>query len=95
MSLTAIGSYTDITSQLISDADASPINFQVDRRAAGFHWSTAEVRLSGRAFDRLDWTVGGFYYTGKATTQAVSFPPIPWAFVAAIRFPPVSLPSLR
>ncbi len=77
--LTAIGSYTDITSQLTSDADASPINFQVTGGQQDFHWATAEVRLSGRASDRLDWTVGGFYYTGKATNrQAVSFPPIPF-----------------
>jgi iron complex outermembrane receptor protein len=76
--LTVIGSYTDITSQLTSDADASPLNFQVTGGQQDFLWSTGEVRLSGRAMDRLDWTVGAFYYTGKATNrQAVSFPPIP------------------
>jgi iron complex outermembrane recepter protein len=88
--LTAIASYTDITSQLTSDADASPINFQVTGGQQDFHWSTGELRLSGRAMDRLDWTVGGFYYTGKATNrQAVSFPPIPWGILrAAIGLPP-------
>ena len=58
MWLTVIGSYTDITSQLTSDADASPLNFQVTGGQQDFHWSTAEARLSGRALDRLDWTVG-------------------------------------
>lgn len=88
--LTAIASYTDITSQLTSDADASPINFQVTGGQQDFHWSTGEVRLSGRAMERLGWTVGAFYYTGKATNrQAVSFPPIPWGILrASIGFPP-------
>jgi iron complex outermembrane receptor protein len=88
--LTAIGSYTDITSQLTSDADASPINFQVTGGQQDFHWATGEVRLSGRAADRLDWTVGAFYYDGKATNrQLVSFPPIPYGILrAAIGFPP-------
>jgi hypothetical protein len=44
MRLTAIGSYTDITSQLTSDADASPLNFQVTGGQQDFHWSTGEVR---------------------------------------------------
>jgi iron complex outermembrane recepter protein len=90
LSLTAIASYTDIKSQLSSDADASPINFQVTGGQQDFHWSTGEVRLSGRAADRLDWTVGGFYYTGSATNrQSVSFPPIPYGILrASIGFPP-------
>jgi iron complex outermembrane receptor protein len=88
--LTAIASYTDITSQLTSDADASPFNFQTTGGQQDFHWSTGEVRLSGRAIDRVDWTIGAFYYSGKATNrQAVSFPPIPWGILrASIGFPP-------
>ncbi|HSD69680.1 MAG TPA: TonB-dependent receptor, partial [Woeseiaceae bacterium] len=80
MNLKTIASYTDITSQLTSDADASPFNFQTTGGQQDFHWSTVEVRLSGGALnDRLDWTVGGFYYTGKAANhQLVSFPPILW-----------------
>ena len=42
MGLTVIGSYTDITSQLTSDADASPLNFQVTGGQQDFHWSTAK-----------------------------------------------------
>jgi iron complex outermembrane receptor protein len=92
MNLTVIGSYTDIQSQLTSDADASPFNFQTTGGQQDFDWSTAEVRLSGRAMDRLDWTVGGFYYSGTAINrQAVSFPPIPWGILRTtpgIEFPP-------
>lgn len=89
-SLTAVASYTDITSQLSSDADASPFNFQTTAGQQDFHWSTAEVRLNGQATDSLAWTVGAFYYTGKATNrQAVSFPPIPWGILrASVGFPP-------
>jgi iron complex outermembrane receptor protein len=90
MELTVIGSYTDIESQLTSDADASPFNFQTTGGQQDFSWRTAEVRLSGRAMDRLDWTIGGFYYSGEAINrQAVSFPPIPWGILtASIGLPP-------
>ena len=85
VTLTAIASYTDIKSQLSSDADASPINFQVTAGQQDFDWVTGEVRLAGRAADRVDWTVGAFYYSGDATNrQAVSFPPIPFGIVAGI-----------
>ncbi len=85
MNLTVIGSYTDIESQLTSDADASPFNFQTTGGQQDRTWSTAEVRLNGRAMDRLDWTVGAFYYSGEAINrQAVSFPPIPWGALRPI-----------
>ena len=94
--LTAIGSYTDIKSQLTSDADASPINFQVTGGQQDFHWATGEVRLNGRAMDRLDWTLGLFYYDGKATNhQAVSFPPILWGvFRNILGLPPAVAASI-
>ena len=78
-SLTVIGSYTDIQSQLTSDADASPFNFQTTGGQQDFSWYTGEVRVSGRAADRVDWTVGAFYYKGTPINrQLVSFPPILW-----------------
>jgi iron complex outermembrane receptor protein len=95
--LTAIGSYTDITSQLSSDADASPFNFQTTAGQQDFHWSTGELRLSGGALeDRLDWTVGAFYYTGKAANhQLVSFPPILWGvFRNIVGLPPAVAVSI-
>jgi iron complex outermembrane receptor protein len=88
--LTVIAAYSDMTGQLTSDADASPLNLQVTGGQQDFRWSTEEVRLNGRAFDRTDWTVGGFYYSGNAVNrQAVSFPPIPYGILRnAIGFPP-------
>src|SRR5882672_9391698 len=90
MSLTAIGAYSVIRSQLTSDADASPMNLQVTGGQQDFRWSTGEVRLNWRAFDRMDWTFGAFYYSGSATNrQAVSFPPIPYGILRnTIGFPP-------
>jgi iron complex outermembrane receptor protein len=88
LSLAVIGAYSDMTGQLTSDADASPMNLQVTGGQQDFRWSTGEVRLSGG--DRLSWTVGAFYYDGNAVNrQAVSFPPIPYGILRnSIGFPP-------
>jgi iron complex outermembrane receptor protein len=96
MSLTVIGAYSDMTGQLTSDADASPLNLQVTGGQQDFRWSTGELRLSGRAFDRMDWTTGLFYYTSNAANrQAVSFPPILWGvFRNIVGLPPVVAASI-
>ena len=96
VSLTVIGAYSDMTGQLTSDADASPLNLQVTGGQQDFRWSTGELRLNGRAFDRMDWTVGGFYYDGTATNrQAVSFPPILWGvFRNIVGLPPFVAASI-
>ncbi len=96
MSLTAIGAYSAMTGQLSTDADASPMNLQVTGGQQDFHWSTGEVRLNGRAFDRVDWTAGAFYYTGSAANrQAVSFPPILWGvFRNIVGLPPFVAASI-
>jgi len=96
MSLTAIGAYSNLTAQLSTDADASPMNLQVAAGQQDFRWSTGEVRLNGRAFDRTDWTVGAFYYSGNAANrQAVSFPPILWGiFRNVVGLPPAVAVSI-
>src|SRR5690606_30663826 len=50
LAATVILSYNDMTGQLTSDADASPLNLQVTGGQQDFSWKTAEVRLSGRAW---------------------------------------------
>lgn len=96
MSLTAIAAYSDLTGQLTSDADASPLNLQVTGGQQDFRWSTGELRLSGRAFDKTNWTAGLFYYTSSAANrQAVSFPPILWGvFRNILGFPPAVAASI-
>ena len=77
--------YADITSTLVSDADGSPINVQSTSGVQTIDYTTVELRFSGRAFDRMDWTVGGFYYDGESVNnQVVSIPFL--GFVA--NFPP-------
>jgi iron complex outermembrane recepter protein len=72
---TVILAYTDIVARLATDADGSPLNIQLVDGVQTIDFTTAEVRLYGRAMDRFDWTVGGFYYDGKAVNdQMVSIP---------------------
>ena len=68
-------SHRSFDSAFATDADASPFNEQtVDGRQA-FVAKTAELRFSGRAMDKLDWTVGGFWLSGNFKTgQTVSIP---------------------
>ncbi|MEX2524794.1 MAG: TonB-dependent receptor [Gammaproteobacteria bacterium] len=76
-------SYREFNGQFATDADQSPINEQLVDGRQQFESFTGEVRFSGRAFDRLDWTVGGFYYDGKFTTgQTVSIPAFIFSGVA-------------
>jgi iron complex outermembrane receptor protein len=51
------------------DDDGSPINIQTVDGLQTVDWFTAELRFSGRAWDKLDWTVGGFYYNGNSLNE--------------------------
>lgn len=72
---TVILAYTDLTGTLSTDADGSPLNVQLVDGVQTIDYWTAEVRLFGQLMDRIDWTVGGFYYDGDAVNdQMVSIP---------------------
>ena len=72
---TAILAWTRGTSQFATDADGSPFNMQTVDGKEMIDSKTAELRFSGRLWDRMDYTVGGFYYHGKAENwQTVSIP---------------------
>jgi iron complex outermembrane receptor protein len=72
---TAIASYTDLLSTLVSDNDGSPLNVQQTYGVQTVDFYTLEGRLSGRLFDRTDWTAGVFYYRGQSINdQIVSIP---------------------
>ena len=75
MTLEAIASYREISGALATDADAGPLGVQtVDGYNLGETF-TGELRLSGRAMDRFDWTVGYFRYDGEwDNAQQVSIP---------------------
>jgi iron complex outermembrane receptor protein len=66
---TAILAYTDMSTTLSVDDDGSPINIQTVDGLQTVDWFTAELRFSGRWADKLDWTIGGFYYTGDSLNE--------------------------
>jgi iron complex outermembrane recepter protein len=94
--LTAIAAYTSLTSQLTSDADASPMNLQTTGGQQDFYWSTEELRLSDNTWDRMNLTAGLFFYQSAAENyQTVSFPPILWGiFRNAVGLPPFVAASI-
>jgi iron complex outermembrane receptor protein len=82
VSATAILAWTRGTSFFATDADGSPFNFQTVDGKEQLDSKTAELRFSGRLWDRMDYTVGGFYYHSKATNwQTVSLPPFSYTAV--------------
>jgi iron complex outermembrane recepter protein len=81
--------HTEIDSRFATDADGSPLNMQNVDGVQDINYDTVELRFSGRMFDRLDWTLGGFYYDGTAVTdQTVS---IPWLSMLLDQFLPNSI----
>ena len=72
---TLILAYTDLKGTLATDADGSPINMQTVDGVQTTDFFQAELRFNGRLWDRMDWTVGGFYYDGTSINdQMVSIP---------------------
>jgi len=63
----------EFDSAFATDADQSPLGEQTVDGRQHFEATTAELRFSGRAMDRVDWTVGYFHYEGEFTSaQQVS-----------------------
>jgi iron complex outermembrane recepter protein len=84
--ITAIGSYSELDSHFATDADGSPLNLQTVNGRQQIRVATGELRLEGRIASKLDYTVGGFYYSGHAVNdQTVS---IPWLTMLLDQFLP-------
>jgi iron complex outermembrane receptor protein len=76
MMLELIGSYSTFEGRFATDADGSPLNEQLVDGIQEVTSKTAEARLSGNAFDKLDWTVGAYWYQGDfVNSQQVMIPP--------------------
>jgi len=88
VNLKFIGAWRDWNGSFSTDQDGSPISLSVVDGLQEFTYRTAELRLSGTAFDKkLDWTVGGFYYDGNvASAQQVQLPGVLPAFVQAVTY---------
>ena len=70
-----IGAWRNWNGEFATDQDGSPLGYSVVNGFQDFTYRTAEVQVSGRAIDRLDWTVGAFYYHGNSqSTQSVELP---------------------
>jgi iron complex outermembrane receptor protein len=77
-----IGSYREFEGRFSTDADQSPVNEQTVDGHPLFNSRSGELRLSGRMFDRADWTVGAFVYNGHFhNAQVVSIPALIFAGV--------------
>jgi len=76
MNLVVIGAWRDWNGSFSTDQDGSPLGFSVVNGLQDFTYRTLEARLTGNAMgDRIEWTVGGFYYDGNAqSTQSVQLP---------------------
>ena len=79
----AILSHREFSSAFATDADQGPFGEQTVDGRQDFESFTGELRFSGRAWDKLDWTVGYFHYDGDFTSgQQVSIPAfVPGAFL--------------
>jgi iron complex outermembrane receptor protein len=70
-----ITAYREWNGEFATDQDGSPLGYSVVNGFQDFRYKTVELQVSGRAMDRLDWTVGAFYYHGNAqSTQSVELP---------------------
>jgi iron complex outermembrane receptor protein len=75
MLLEVIGSYGTTDGKFATDSDQSPFSVQLVDGIQRVDAKTGEVRLSGSAADKFDWTTGAFWYKGNFTnSQQVSIP---------------------
>jgi iron complex outermembrane receptor protein len=75
LSLELIGSYSEFEGRFATDTDQSPLNAQLVDGIQLVESKTFEARLNGSAFDKLDWTVGAFWYSGDfINSQQVMIP---------------------
>ncbi len=71
ISLTSITAWRKYTGFFGRDGDGSPMDLGSSVENLKHRQFSQEVRLSGLMFDdRLDWTVGGYYYTATANYDA-------------------------
>ena len=75
MLLELIGSYSKFNGSFATDSDGSPFDEQLVDGIQHVTTKTGEARLSGKAFDKFDWTVGAYWYKGDfVNSQQVLIP---------------------
>ncbi len=87
MNLKFITAWRNWNGTFSTDQDGSPLGLSVVDGRQQFTYRTAELQLSGNAFQRLDWTVGGFYYLGNVrSAQQVELPGVLPGFVQDVTY---------
>lgn len=73
IALKSITGYNSTRAQYGVDVDATPANFTQSEFLARTRQFTQELRLSGEAFDLLEWTIGGYYFEAHNQIDGVNF----------------------
>ncbi len=95
VNLKVIGAWRNWNGSFSTDQDGSPLGLSVVDGRQQFIYRTAEVQLSGRAMEKLDWTVGAFYYLGNdSSAQQVELPGVLPGFVQDLYFNGIISPLL-
>jgi len=63
LKLTSITAYRTFKNSFGRTSSGSPVPLDLTWDVTRHEQTTQEIRLTGRAFDRLNWTAGFFYYT--------------------------------
>ena len=83
-----ITNWRNWNSYFSTDQDGTPLGFSVVDGIEQFTYRTAELQISGKLFERLEWTAGGFYYLGNGSSaQQVELPPFMPNFAAYLSNP--------
>ncbi|MCW2413047.1 MULTISPECIES: TonB-dependent receptor [unclassified Sphingobium] len=78
ISLTSITAWRKYDGFFGRDGDGSPMDLGGSAETLGHHQFSQEVRLSGLMMDdRLDWTLGGYYYTATGNYDS-------WVYFATL-----------
>lgn len=72
VTLKAITAYRRFSNSFGRNSSGSPLPINYTWDTSDHHQFSEEITLSGTAFERLDWTVGGFYYDATDSNQGFS-----------------------
>jgi iron complex outermembrane recepter protein len=67
--LKSVTAYRRFVNSFGRDSDGSPLPFNVTWDTSGHRQFSEELEFTGKAFDKLDWTVGAFYYDADDRNQ--------------------------
>ena len=73
LSLKSITGYQYTDGRYSTDADATPIGISGSMNRQRYRQFTQELRLNGSIGSVLDWTAGGYYFSGKGYIYTLNF----------------------